>query len=132
MELPFKKAFDSVHRQSIWKILEAYGIPSKVIKVLMLLYEDSESCVRVGKLHTERFSVDTGLIQGDSLSPIMFNVILEFFLSKLSNIDGGVEWTGSKRVRDLDYADDTCILADNMNAINIMTDLVVEEASKVG
>ena len=130
--IDFKKAFDSVHRPSIWKILEAYGIPSKVIKILMLLYEDSESCVRVGQEHTERFSVDTGVIQGDSLSPIIFNVVLEFVLSKLSNIDGGIEWVGSKRLRDLDYADDICLLADNMNAMKIMTDLVVEEASKVG
>ena len=37
-----------------------------------------------------------------------------------------------KRLRDLDYTDDICLLAGNMNAMKIMTDLLVEEASKIG
>ena len=27
----FEKAFDSVHRESLWKIMESYGIPRKII-----------------------------------------------------------------------------------------------------
>ena len=92
--IDYKKAFDSVHRPSMWKILEAYGIPSKVIRIVTYLYEGSESSVRVGVEHTERFSVDTGVIQGDALSPLLFNIVLDFVMSKLNTIDGGIEWLG--------------------------------------
>ena len=27
----FEKAFDSVHQESLWKIMESYGIPCKII-----------------------------------------------------------------------------------------------------
>ena len=37
----FEKAFDSVHRESLWKIMESYGIPCKIIHMVQILYEDS-------------------------------------------------------------------------------------------
>ena len=36
----FEKAFDSAHRESLWKIMASYGIPSKIIKMVHILYED--------------------------------------------------------------------------------------------
>ena len=80
-----------MHRPLIWKIIEAYAKPSKVIRILTSLYKGSESSVRVGKTHTVSFSVDTGLIQGDSLSPLQFNIVLDFVMSKLDTIDCGIE-----------------------------------------
>ena len=41
--IDFKKASDSVHRPSLWKILEYYGIPEQYIKIFKTLYENS-SC----------------------------------------------------------------------------------------
>ena len=55
----FRKVFNSVHRLSIWKILEAYGIPVKVARVLTYLYKETESSVRVGIEHRERISANT-------------------------------------------------------------------------
>ena len=130
--IDLKKAFDSIHRPSMWKILEFYGIPSKIIRILASLYEGSESCVRVGAEHTEWFNVDTGVVQGDSLSPVLFNIVLDFVMAKLRTIDGGIEWVDGKLLKDLDYADDICLLARDMDAMKQMTELVVGEADKVG
>jgi len=33
--IDFKKAFDSVHRESIWEILRLYGIPHKIINIFI-------------------------------------------------------------------------------------------------
>jgi len=38
--IDFKKAFDSIHRDSLWKILELYGIPAKYINIFKALYRD--------------------------------------------------------------------------------------------
>ena len=36
----FKKAFDSIHRDSLWIIMRQYGVPQKLIKMVKILYED--------------------------------------------------------------------------------------------
>ena len=36
----FKKAFDSIHRDSLWKILTHYGVPEKLVRMVKMLYAD--------------------------------------------------------------------------------------------
>ena len=36
----FEKAFDSVHRESLWKIMESYGIPCKIIYMVQQQGQD--------------------------------------------------------------------------------------------
>ena len=35
----FRKAFDSIYHHSIFKILEAYGIPKRLVETVFLVYE---------------------------------------------------------------------------------------------
>ena len=81
-------------------------IVSKVVRILTYLYEGSESCASVGLEHTDRFSVDTAVIHGSSLSLILFNVVLDFVLSNLRTTDCGIEWVCGERLKNLDFADD--------------------------
>jgi hypothetical protein len=37
--LDFEKAFDSLHRETMWKIIKAYGIPVKVRNIFKELYD---------------------------------------------------------------------------------------------
>ena len=34
----FEKAFDSVYREALWGILREYGIPDKLIRLIMAIY----------------------------------------------------------------------------------------------
>ena len=34
----FKKAFDSVQRESLWNIMRSYGIPDKMVRVIADIY----------------------------------------------------------------------------------------------
>ena len=45
MFVDFEKAFDSVHQESLWKIMESYGIPCKIIHMVQMLCEDCECAV---------------------------------------------------------------------------------------
>jgi len=40
----FKKASDSVHRPSLWKILTYYDIPDRFINIFKALYDNSSCC----------------------------------------------------------------------------------------
>ena len=52
--IDFKKAFDSINRDTMWKILRYYGIPEKIVNIIKCLYEGSTSAVRVdGSLSKE-------------------------------------------------------------------------------
>jgi len=37
----FEKAFDSIHRESLWIITKKYGIPEKILRMAKTFYEDS-------------------------------------------------------------------------------------------
>ena len=130
--LDFKRAFDSVHRASMWKIVRLYGIPTKLVNLMKSMYDGTESCVRVSQGHTDFFNVDSGVRQGDSLSPLLFNIVLDFVMKKVEQIGGGIEWTAGRRLRNLAYADDICFLSEDMTDMRRMTEAVVTEAAKVG
>ena len=58
--------------------------------------------------------------------------MLDFVLSKLQTIDGGIVKEGGKRVKDLNNADDICLFASDIEEMKQIMELVIEEVSKVG
>ena len=92
--IDFKRAFDMVHRPSMWKILETYGIPNKITRILLILYEVSESCVRFGLEHTKLFGMDSGVRQDDPLSAFLLNLVQDLVMTRLETEDGGIDWIG--------------------------------------
>uniref|UniRef100_A0A0B7BH62 Reverse transcriptase domain-containing protein n=3 Tax=Arion vulgaris TaxID=1028688 RepID=A0A0B7BH62_9EUPU len=73
----FEKAFDSLHRESLWKILRHYGIPIKMVSVIKALYTDFQCQVVCNSQLTEWFEVNTGVRQGSILSPFLFNLAMD-------------------------------------------------------
>ena len=43
--IDFQKAFDSVHRESLWKILQTYGLPPKIINLIKMFYDNFECSI---------------------------------------------------------------------------------------
>ncbi|XP_041376749.1 secreted RxLR effector protein 78-like [Gigantopelta aegis] len=70
--IDFEKAFDSIHRESLWRIVRHYGIPSKLVNIIRLSYTDFCSQVINGNLLSDPFSINTGVKQGCILSPFLF------------------------------------------------------------
>ena len=68
--------------------------------------------------------MDTGVIQKDSLSPIILSP------TEVRTTVSGNEWVGGKRPKNLQHADDICLLEKNTDKIKMMTVLVVAEASR--
>ena len=77
-----KKALDSVHRESLWKIMESYGIPRKIIHMVQMLYEDSECAVLDEDEESEWFKFKTGVKQGDVMSGFIFLVVVDWIMRK--------------------------------------------------
>ena len=73
--IDFKKAYDSVRREVLYKILIEFGIPKKLVRLIKMSLTETYSRVWVGKNVTDRFPFRNGLKQGDALSP-MFSTLL--------------------------------------------------------
>lgn len=74
----FKKAFDSVHRNTLWKTVHSYGIPPKFIRIIKSFYEHFECSVIMGSTPLEWFPVQSGVRQGSVISPILFLVAIDW------------------------------------------------------
>ena len=128
----FEKAFDSVDRQVIWKLMRYYGFPPKIISIIQQLYEDSIcQIIHNGKL-TQPFAVRTGVRQGCMLSPIIFLIVIDWVMRKTtSDINTGLQWT-TYQLEDLDFADDICLLSHTRQAAQTKLERLAEEAGKTG
>ena len=70
-----QKAYDSVDRELLWKVLARAGVPEEMIAVIRQFHDGMQAQVRMddGEL-SEWFEVTQGLRQGYVLSPLLFNI----------------------------------------------------------
>ena len=60
----YEKAFDSVHREILWKIMESYGIPQKLVKMVKAIYAGNQCAAVDSSGQTDLFTVGSGVKQG--------------------------------------------------------------------
>jgi len=66
-----------------YKILIEFGIPRKFVRLIKKSLTETYSRVQVGKNLSDRFYIRSGLKQGDALSPIHFNFVLEYAIRRV-------------------------------------------------
>ena len=89
--IDFKKAFDSIHRESLWNIAGTYRIPDRFINIFRNIYFNFSCCVKTNTGTTEFFDIVTGVRQGCILSPFLFFLVTDFVMwETMSGSDFGV------------------------------------------
>ena len=76
------KAYDSVNRELLWKILKLYGIPDSLIIILKKLHSNVTYIMKVGEEEVE-IKGTVGVKQGDNLGPILFILLIQAVSSTL-------------------------------------------------
>ena len=74
----FKKAFDTINRNNMFKILLAYGIPTIIVEAIETLYKGTKAKVLTPDGETKSFNITTGVLQGDTLAPFLFIILLDY------------------------------------------------------
>ena len=77
-----KKAYDSVPRKLLFKVLRAEGIPEVMVRILESLYSKTTGRVRVKGMLGAEFDLRTGVRQGCVISPLLFNIYLNHILKR--------------------------------------------------
>ena len=116
----FKKAFDSINREIMFKILAAYGIPQSIVDAIAIIYDNVRAKVLSPDGETDWFNLFVGVLQGDTLAPYLFIIVLDYVMRQAT--EGKEEELGltlkkrqsrrigAQSVTDLDFADDLAFL----------------------
>jgi hypothetical protein len=79
VKLDYEKAYDSVSWQFLEEILESRGFGQKWIKWVMSLVKGGSISIGVNDESSAYFKAGKGLRQGDPLSPLLFNLVVDVF-----------------------------------------------------
>ena len=75
--IDLEKAYDRVPRQEVGMCLREQGVPEKYVRLLKDTYEDARTQVKTSIGLTGKITVRVRLHQGSSLSPYLFDMILD-------------------------------------------------------
>ncbi|BHF76663.1 hypothetical protein SprV_0501976200 [Sparganum proliferum] len=106
----FAAAFDSVHRESLWRIMALDGAPAKIIAMIKAYYRSTTARVLVRNNLSQPFGIRSDVRQGCILLPILFNYAIDWILGKALHEGDGVEFAPGHCLTDLDYADNMALL----------------------
>uniref|UniRef100_A0A3B1IYM6 Reverse transcriptase domain-containing protein n=1 Tax=Astyanax mexicanus TaxID=7994 RepID=A0A3B1IYM6_ASTMX len=120
----------------------AYSIPPNLLRAIESMYAGTRAKVVTPDGNSEEFDILAGVMQGDTLAPFLFIIVLDYALRKAINgREQELGFTLSPRkssrypavvLTDLDFADDISLLSDNVEQAQILLSRVELECAKVG
>ncbi|XP_061176180.1 uncharacterized protein LOC133185137 [Saccostrea echinata] len=129
----FEKAFDSIHRESLWSIMKFYGIPDKLVRMVKLLYDSFQCAVLEDGEESDWFRVTTGVKQGCTMSGFLFLLVIDFVMRRTTETEPtGIRWDFTTKLEDLDFADDLALLSSKFRDIQQKTQKLNETGSQAG
>ena len=88
------------------------------------MYEASRSTVLLEGEKSAMFSVEQGVAQGCSLSPILFSVFINDLLKDVKQAELGIQLSSSKSVGGMLFADDFVGVSDSRESLQKLIDVV--------
>ena len=75
--IDLENAYDMVPLQEVWMCLREQGVPEKYVRLVKYTYEDARTQVMTSIGVAGKITVRVGLHQGSSLSPYLFDMLLD-------------------------------------------------------
>jgi len=109
VSLDLRKAFDTVPHTTIRRALDRFSMDSRLAGFIMDDLTGCSTSIKVGPHLIENIPIRRGVKQGDPLSPVLFNLVLDELLCFLDAQQTGIKINGTT-INSLAYADDLLLL----------------------
>ncbi|VDP56732.1 unnamed protein product [Schistosoma margrebowiei] len=131
--IDYEKAFDSVDRTTLWKLLRHYGVPQKIVNIIQNSYDGLNCKIVHGGQLTKSFEIKTAVRQGCLLSPFLFLLVIDWIM-KTSTSEGKhvIQWTSRMQLDDLNFADDLALLSQMQQQMQEKTTSVASASAAEG
>ena len=83
--LDLRNAFGEVHHSLIKTVLEYHHLPNETSTLIQQLYTNFFTCITTDSYRTDFIHVGKGVLQGDCLNPLLFNLIINTFIQHVKN-----------------------------------------------
>lgn len=110
--LDLRKAFDTVSHCTIERALKRFQITGLVAEFILDTYMNASTTIECGDKTTRALNINRGVKQGDPLSPVLFNMVMDELLTNLPP-KYGIPISETASIPCLAYADDLVLLSSN-------------------
>jgi uncharacterized Zn-finger protein len=81
--LDLRNAFGEVHHNILDTVLEYHHVPPEIGRLVRSLYQGFQVSIATRLFLTDPICVQRGVLQGDSLSPLLFNLLVNTLISSI-------------------------------------------------
>ena len=127
----YEKAFDSVHRESLWNIMRSYGITDKMVRMTAGVYTGFERAVVDGNVTSDWFMIKSGIKRVRDVG-IPFLTVLGLGYEKGNSRQEKKDKVEFQVLEDHDFTDDIALLSSKFNDLHEKTGRLAEEAARAG
>ena len=130
----FSKAFDNIWHDALFMKMLHIGITGKCFSVIKNMYENATVCGRAKQGYTKGFTVRKGVLQGNVISPNLFNIFIND-ITDIITIDQNspiINSSTKKRTSCLLYADDLVLLSTTKSGLQCKLNQLYEYCKQWG
>lgn len=134
VNIDFRKAFDSVSHDFIELLLEKMDFGRRARNFLLAITTKQQGQIIINNLVGSRFPLERGTRQGNPLSPLIFNLVLETLFIQITNKMQGACLNASAHLQlnYTAYADDVLVYCNNETDQRTFKDLLAKFSIESG
>ena len=127
-----RKAFDSVSQEAVIEALRAKGVRGTLLSYVRESLMGSQTVLKVGRGSTRPIKIMRGVRQGDPLSPLLFNILLDPIVKDVNETFSGGAVADGLSLSVLAFADDLVAFADTHTQAQEILNFIVGSLSLRG
>ena len=125
--IDYSNAFNTINQDKLLQILYDLGFPNVAVDAVKNIYHEAVTRIKISAGKTDAINVDRGVLQGDTLSPFLFNCFTEpltrwlhvggrgYSFGCMAKADKKLQM--KSRTASCGYADDTTLLTDTVKTM---------------
>lgn len=129
ISVDIRKAFDSASHSSVVDAIAAIGCPAPFVEYVKWVYDHATTSLQYGG-HKRKVKVINGVLQGDPLSPVVFNYLID---GALRALDGNIGYNlKGQTINCMAFADDIILVSGSIAGMSQNLSKLVGALSELG